>query len=38
MQSVKIINFRMKNKNIDSINVKEMIEENKNTDISIKEK
>jgi hypothetical protein len=40
MQAVKIINFRMKykNKNSDDLNVKEMIKESENTDISIKEK
>ena len=38
MQAVKIINFRMKNKNSDNINVKEIIEESKNVDISVKEK
>jgi hypothetical protein len=38
MQAVKIINFRMKNKNSDNINVKEIIEESENADISIKEK
>ena len=39
-QAVKIINFRMKNKNknSDDLNVKEMIKETENTDISIKEK
>jgi len=40
MQAVKIINFRMKNKNrnSDDLNVKEMIKESENIDISIKEK
>jgi len=38
MQAVKIINFRMKNKNSDNINVKEIIKESKNADISVKEK
>jgi hypothetical protein len=38
MQAVKIINFRMKNKNSDNINVKEIIKESENADISIKEK
>ena len=40
MQAVKIINFRMKNKNknSDDLNVKEMVKESENTDISIKEK
>jgi hypothetical protein len=40
MQAVKIINFRMKNKNknSDDLNVKEMIKETENADISIKEK
>ncbi len=39
MQAVKIINFRMKNKNknSDDLNVKEMIKETDNADISIKE-
>ena len=38
MQAVKIINFRMKhkNKNSDDLNVKEMIKESENIDISIK--
>jgi len=40
MQAVKIINFRMKNKNknSDDLNVKELIKESENIDISIKEK
>lgn len=41
MQAVKIINFRMKHKNKnsdDDLNVKEMIKESENIDISIKEK
>ena len=40
MQAVKIINFRMKNKNknSDDLNIKEMIKESENIDISIKEK
>jgi hypothetical protein len=40
MQAVKINYFRMKNKNknSDDLNVKEMIKESENTDISIKEK
>ena len=38
MQAVKIINFRMKNKNSDNINVKEIIKESENADISVKEK
>ena len=40
MQAVKIINFRMKNKNknSDDLNVKEMIKETENADITIKEK
>ena len=37
MQAVKIINFRMKNKN-ENINVKVLMEESENADISIKEK
>ncbi len=37
IQAVKIINFRMKNKNNDSINVKEMIGESKNIDTLIQE-
>ena len=36
MQAVKIINFRMKHKNNDSINVKYLMEESQNIDISIK--
>ena len=38
MQAVKIINFRMKHKNCDNINVKVLMEESENADISIKEK
>jgi hypothetical protein len=38
MQAVKIINFRMKNKNSDNINVKYLMEESKTADISVKEK
>jgi hypothetical protein len=38
MQAVKIINFRMKHKNSDNINVKVLMEESENADISIKEK
>ncbi len=40
MQAVKIINFRMKNKNksSDDLNAKEMIKESENADILIKEK
>jgi hypothetical protein len=37
MQAVKIINFRMKNKNSDDLNKKEMIKESENIDISKKE-
>ncbi len=40
MQAVKIINFRMKNKNknSDDLNVKEMIKGSENADILIKDK
>jgi len=37
MQAVKIINFRMKHKNNDSINVKFLMEESKNIDTLIQE-
>ncbi len=37
MQAIKIINFRMKHKN-ENINVKVLMEESENADISIKEK
>ena len=37
MQAVKIINFRMKHKNNDSINVKYLMEESKNIDTLIQE-
>jgi hypothetical protein len=36
MQAIKIINFRMKHKNSDNINVKYLMEESKNADMSIK--
>jgi len=38
MNFIKIINFRMKNKNSDNINVKYLIGESKTADISVKEK
>ena len=37
MQAVKIINFRMKHKNNDSINVKYLMEESQNIDTLIQE-
>ena len=37
MQAVKIINFRMKNKNSDNINVKYLMEESNNIDSLIQE-
>jgi hypothetical protein len=37
-QAVKIINFRLKNKNSDNINVKYLMGESKTADISVKEK
>jgi hypothetical protein len=36
MQAIKIINFRMKHKNSDNVNVKYLMEESQNADISIK--
>ena len=38
LQAIKIINYRMKNNDSDNINVKYLMEESKNADISIKEK
>ena len=38
LQAIKIINYRIKNNDSDNINVKYLMEESKNADISIKEK